>query len=766
MQRVMVYDNEDRFLFELSPQEVLRLTLNETINGEHSLTIDTTHVLGSGNRILTKDNRGIWREHVVYGTDQTHKAGVTINGIYHCVWSLQHDLMGTTVSKMPGVQTPVTAGLALQDAISGTSRWVAGTVTRTSSGGASMYDCSGWEALSTLVDVWGGEVGATINVSNSGIISRKVDLYEHQGEAKPLRRFDFGADLKSIRRKVEDGPVYCRISPRGKGEAKDSGGYGRKITIKPVNGQIDWLQNDAMVPYARVKTATGYEYPTLIVENSDCETPSQLKQWGLSVLEEYTTPKVVYEVDVVQAASEGVDLKGVSLGDEVHVVDKNFGGDGLRLSARVMSVETDMLEDSKIKLVIGNAKEGIADIFGKIRNDFNRASARISEVLAEQEYMATSQYLSELLDRLNTEINADGGYTYITDGQGIRTYDKKVSDPLVGSEASKVVEIKGGSIRIANSKTAQGAWEWKTVFVSGHIAAELVTAAQITTGYIGNSSGSNYWNLDNNYLTVGRGEINADVLSGGTIKLGGSNNGNGVLRIYDSAGTQIGYITNSGSNLSGVFVNRLNDDWIRIDESYVKSGHGSITDGHIDLSARYGSADYRVTLKAYRGSIQLQPSNYVQVEGSFYVNGSKNRIVKTDNYSKRLLYSYETASPYFGDLGSGIIGDDGVCIVSIDDIFSETASTNTVYHVFLQSLGGDVYVSEKRKECFVVIGEPGTEFEWEIKARQLDYEPMRLEPGEIFLSAPFVDDYENLYHDYVSEIEALYEEGEEYETVV
>jgi hypothetical protein len=761
MRRLMVYDRTDKPLGDIAEADVFALVRRATINGEHALEVTTTRKLGKGQRILMQDGRQIWHEYVVDGVDELHGAGRRPVGTYTCVWSIQHDLQGVRVSVMPGVQTPVTAGEALARLLGTTRRWTVGTVTNTSTGGASMYDTDAWSALSTLVKTWGGEVDTTIEVDQAGVVSRKVDLYAQQGDQEAKRRYDFGADIKSVRRTMPDGPLYCRMTPRGKGEETEGGGYGRKVTIESVNDGKDYLELASMVPLAKLPDGTGgWEYPTLEVENGDCETPAELLAWARDVLEDTLTPQVGYDVDVLQAAREGIDLHGVSLGDAVQVVDRSFGDDGLRVSARVVEMTVDELEDRDITIKLGYISDGFTSLAAEI------SQVRDTVVNINGGTLSTADYLDRLISRLNNEINASGGYTYITQGQGIRTYDTAVTDPLVGDEASKVVEIKGGSIRIADSRTAQGEWDWKTVFVSGHIAAELVTAAQITTGYIGNASGSNYWNLDNNYLTVGRGEINADVLSGGTIKLGGSNNKNGVLRIYDSAGTQVGYITNSGANLSGVFVNRLNNDWIRIDESYVKSGHESTTDGHIDLSARYGSDDYRVTMKAYQGSIQLQPSNYVQVEGSFYVTGSKNRIVKTDNYSKRLLYSYETASPYFGDLGSGIIGDDGVCIISIDDIFSETASTNTVYHVFLQSLGGDVYVSEKRKECFVVIGEPGTEFEWEIKARQLDYEPMRLEQGEIFLSAPFVDDYENLDHDYVSEIEALYEEGEEYETAV
>ncbi len=499
MIRVLLFDRFDAPIGELKPDEVIVLTRHEAVNGEHSLEITTTRVLEKGWRILTRDARGKWREHVVYGTDAAHESGERVLGTYYCVWSVQHDLMGTRTSRMPGVQNPVAASVALGYAIEGTSRWQRGTVSNTRYAGASMYDMDGWEAVSVLVDNWGGEVDATIEVIGDEITARKVDLYNVQGDQDAKRRFDFGADLKSIHRRIADGPLYCRITPRGKGEQTDDG-YGRKVRITGVNQGKDYLENPAMVDLAKLPDGNGgWEYPTLEVENSNCETPQELKDWALTVLDQYTTPDISYEVDVIQAAAEGVDMQGVSLGDSVQVVDRKFG-DGLRLAGRVLEMSVNMLDERDAKLTIGNVGNGIVQVIGDIKARLDTVSKTVWNMNGGT--YSTSEYLSELVARINGEVNATGGYTYITEGHGIRTYDTAVSDPLVGSEANAVVEVKGGSVRIANSKTAQGDWEWKTVFTSGHIAANLVTAAQITTGYIG-STGSTYIDLDGNTVQLG-----------------------------------------------------------------------------------------------------------------------------------------------------------------------------------------------------------------------------------------------------------------------
>lgn len=495
--RILVFSPADQPITEIAPNDVIEWTRKEKVNGEHSMEITTSVVLKKEMRVLTCDHTGRWHEWVVMGEDADHSSGLTPLGTYYCVWSVQHDLALTTVDKMPGTQTPVRAAVALDAALSGTKRWTVGTVTRTTSGGASMWYKSGWDALGIVVDVWGGEIGVTITVANDGIITaRKVDLYDKMGQQSAKRRFEWGKDLIGIRRKVDEAPMAVRIIPRGKGEETENGGHGRKITIESVNGGVEWLQNNETAPLYRLPDGSGgWEYPTVVAENGNIENPQELKDWGLSVLEDYTTPKVTYESNVMQLAQAGMDVTGVALGDAVQCVDRGFSEGGLRVEGRVMQMVINELDETDVQLTIGHAEDGIA---GRL--------ASVSQLTATVRAMnggtlSTADYLNALLERLNSEINAEGGYTYITEGQGLRTYDKAVSDPLVGEEADKVVEVKGGTIRIADSRTAQGEWDWRTVFTSGHIAAEMVTAAHLTAGYIGSPSG-NFWNLDTGELQM------------------------------------------------------------------------------------------------------------------------------------------------------------------------------------------------------------------------------------------------------------------------
>lgn len=488
LSRIMVFDRLDAYVCDLNPERILDLVSVEEINGEHALTITTTHQLEKTNRIVLNDGMGVWHEYVVAGIVDTHETMQGVVTEYYCVWSIQYDLSGTFVNDpygcgiVPGhasVMHPARDGLTI--ALSTTNRWQVGTVAITSTAAASFFRMSGWEGIQTVVEKWGGEIRTSIEVGTEGVTTRKVDLLQHLGASEAVRRFDYGHDVASIKRTVSEDVWPCRIVPLGASQETDEGGYTRRPTIESVNDGVMWLEDADAAPLTRIPDGKGgWEYPTVIVENDTYEQPADLKAWALANITDYTRPKVTYEASVVQLARAGMNPHGVALGDEVVVVDREFGGDGLRIAARVVKQECNLLDPTDTVLTIGNVTEKLSGQLSDLSRQVSEVAAQVSNASS---YQSTGEYLSRLLERLNTEANATGGYTYITEGQGIRTYDAPVSDPMIGAEARAVCEIKGGTMRIANSRDVQGQWEWKTVFKSGRILSELIDAIGASTGF-------------------------------------------------------------------------------------------------------------------------------------------------------------------------------------------------------------------------------------------------------------------------------------------
>ena len=153
-------------------------------------------------------------------------------------------------------------------------------------------------------------------------------------------------------------------------------------------------------------------------------------------------------------------------------------------------------------------------------------------------------------------------------------------------------------------------------------------------------------------------------------------------------------------------------------------------------SAKYAQIGLYSTGSSYdTGHVEIRPrldvKGPLKVSGTFTASGTKSRIVETENYSHRLQYCYEMATPMFGDLGEGVTDENGECCVSLDDVFAETVATGIEYQVFLQKEGpGDIWVGEKYPSYFIVRGTENLKFAWEIKVKQKDFECMRLENAD------------------------------------
>ena len=108
-----------------------------------------------------------------------------------------------------------------------------------------------------------------------------------------------------------------------------------------------------------------------------------------------------------------------------------------------------------------------------------------------------------------------------------------------------------------------------------------------------------------------------------------------------------------------------------------------------------------------------------KVLGDFEATGVKARCVETKTYGNIVLYAYETASPYFGDIGTGSTDENVNCFVYFDNKFSETIENEYEYVAFIQKEGnGDLWVSEKTPIGFMVCGTQNLDFAWEVKAKQ------------------------------------------------
>lgn len=125
---------------------------------------------------------------------------------------------------------------------------------------------------------------------------------------------------------------------------------------------------------------------------------------------------------------------------------------------------------------------------------------------------------------------------------------------------------------------------------------------------------------------------------GGTLKLGGPNNGYGTFEVYDTKGNMITQINNSVG-----FKNMKGKEWFRINESIVTAGYDSVTDGLLDLSAQYDDGRH-VVLQSLTGDLILKPKRYFVIEGLKALSGG-NAMMYNQSY-RYVGYSSSSSKRY------------------------------------------------------------------------------------------------------------------------
>jgi len=353
---------------------------------------------------------------------------------------------------------------------------------------------------------------------------------------------------------------------------------------------------------------------------------------------------------------------------------------------------------------------------------------------------------------LDADLISSGGIA------GSKIADDAITTAKIAAAAITAAKIAVGAVlaeaiaagAVSTTKIADGAVTTDKVeagaITADKIADSAVTADKIAAGAITADM-------------ISEGTMSADRISGGALTLGGNNNANGSITVKDAAGTVIGTINNVGIVIQGALKTAVNASSV-----YAELAAGGLTfwmkksTGQNDT---VGSIDYSNNLFQIRGAGGLTISGdnaWLDLAGSaatfrcdLNATGTKSRVVSTEQYADRLLYCYETASPMFGDIGEGVIGEDGKCFVWLDPVFAQTIATDQ-YQVFLQRYGeGDIYVSERRGSCFIVAGTPGLSFGWEVKARQKDYDQKRLDRTEEYTSKN-TNDYGGSAAQYISRL--------------
>ena len=332
--------------------------------------------------------------------------------------------------------------------------------------------------------------------------------------------------------------------------------FTKRVSFTAINdGKPYLVDENARLLYGIRDAAGDIQHAEGEVVFEDATNPQELLRLGKQKLKEVSKPQVSYEAEVVNLGRAGFDPDGVNIGDAVQIVDTTFNPP-IRVEGRVLKIEEDLLDSvDATRITLGNIHESYTQRRRAQEQKLDELIAQSSEWNAVAE--GNGLYVRNLIEHVNTVLNARGGYTYFTPNAGLFVYDKNK-----GKNPTTVTQIGGGFWRIADSKKSNGDWNWKNV-CDGH----GLFADRIYTGILSDAVGRNFWNLD-----TGEFSLQASVKIGGkTVQEIVDDSSAGVISKMNESLTQeaiFNKLTNGGQT-QGIY---LSGGHVYLNASYLKTG--------------------------------------------------------------------------------------------------------------------------------------------------------------------------------------------------
>lgn len=455
-----------------------------SLEGDNSASFVTEISIEKYDSVLFKDVMGKWQEYIVRSVEDD---GLT-KKVYaeHAIFEL-HDQYIKDMRPTEG-----TTALRQLTSILSNTRWSVGLV---NVGGAPenfFYYISVYDAMKTLADKVGGELSYEIEIQNNQITQRKVNLVDRLGGDYGYI-FTYDNNLLGVTKTVLDDDIYTALIGRGQGEQISENGWGRRLTLEDID-KPDSPLGENYVEDVAARDLYGLRstsdpstkiHRVATVEFDDVTDVEELYLLTKEMLQRINQPEFNYKVNIML-----LDNMVVALGDDIRVVDLEFGGNRLALYGRVTSIQYDLLYPENTQVTIGNIKNDMSGFQKEIENQvaFFRSKSSIwdrANAFDETNHLSAS-YIRDLLDEWNAKANASGGYTYTIDGGGSITYDRAIDD-----NPTKALQIVGGTMRIANSKDPQGNWIWRTAITADGVAGQEILANSITANQLRSDVGAN-----------------------------------------------------------------------------------------------------------------------------------------------------------------------------------------------------------------------------------------------------------------------------------
>lgn len=361
-------------------------------------------------------------------------------------------------------------------------------------------------------------------------------------------------------------------------------------------------------------------------------------------------PRVSWKIgfvplDTTEEYKDIAALERVSMGDTVTV---KFAKLGVDATSRVRAIEWDVLLERYVTVELGSVRDNIADTI-----------ARQTEELAK---VPTAKQMRDLATKISTTLTktilgAKGGSIRFLDTDGDGDEDTLyVADNKDPSLARKIwrwnYEGWAASQNGFNGPFVLGAT------LNDGLLASFVTAANLTAGRIRSQDGTTFdLDLDNGVLTMNgyaskaelatsggtvinggnitTGTMTANRIRGGTLKLGGLNDENGVLDVYNADGVRCGRLNKDGLYVGGGSVGELNTS-MQADGLAVRLRRAGSNTPLCSVSYRPLNGKIYGLLSLFDESYGL-PGVQVCADGSIYANELSLSTVKLNSAPGKII---------------------------------------------------------------------------------------------------------------------------------
>lgn len=724
----------------------------EKLNGDNTFKFKIVNpnympYLTVGSLVAFIDLDGYWQFFELKQVTDTHK-NTFEKQVYcqHCLYELIDDIV-TDVR-------PSTTALAAMTSVLANTRWNVGIVDDLGTASCNVYYESALAGVQKVAEAWGGELRWRCLILG-GVITRYVDLLLQRG-ADTGKTFSYDKDIEEINREIDLTDVCTAMYGRGKGVETDTGGYGRRLTFEdevwtvaggdPADKPADqeWVgDTTALALYGR----PGGRHRYGVYTNDQQTDAATLLQETWDYLQTMNTPRATYQLKaIVLEMLSGYAHEAVRLGDTVRVIDEAFTPE-LRMSARVIELERDILDPRSSAVTVGNFAPSIVEVTYNVQK-------QIRDV---KNSTYNTKWLDGTISVLQNEINNTQSYVFQTPGDGIL-----IMDAATFASATKAMKIGGGIFALANSKTGDQ-WNWRTFgtgagFTADEITTGLLDAALVQvgagttfdTGYdpsdkidapgyvTAESTGFSVYDNDDNLRALLGSWIRNSVREYGLKVIGG------LIMTSDSSDR----IEINDEGLFGFYddVERIRIDADNIgyiqfkDSSGVYSGYIGASDSQIVVVGLTPNKDMDVSIVAGQGKkISLTAAGGVtctgnlSVTGNLSCTGSKPAQQVTENYGLRYMYATEAPELVYYDRGAVNLIN-GEATVRLDPIYLECIEPDTEltpWQIWCQCYGeNDVYISEIGSDYFKIKerngGTSANKVVWKHEAIRNGYAGIRL----------------------------------------